>query len=74
MFTIVLTDKFGYSFNVVNSLFVMRVEVSYQCLSFNSFSAHVCGPTILEILNFPVAFYFRAHTLQLQSAFLHTTV
>jgi hypothetical protein len=43
-------------------------------LLFRSFWAQVCGPTILVILNFPMAFYFGAQTLQLQSAFSHTTM
>jgi hypothetical protein len=71
---IVLTFKLGCPFNVEYSFLAMRVEANCRCFCFRSFSAQVCGPTILVILNFPVTFCFQAQTIQLQSAFSHTTV
>jgi hypothetical protein len=71
---IVLTFKLGCPFNVEYSFLAMRVEANCRCFCFRSFSAQVCGPTILVILNFPVTLCFQAQTIQLQSAFSHTTV
>ena len=74
MSIIVLTFKFSRSFKVVYNALAMRVEVNCWCFYCRSVWAQVCGPTILVILNFPVAFCLRAQTLQLQSDISHTTV